>query len=194
MKKHPGKVLFKGILGIIVFLIFVGILNIVAVGVSAWEYHAVVGFFNYNLLFILLISAIMLVGDVFEAFIFPFRILYPFFNAIGGALYVVLAFRGLDLIGYLSRVDFTSVLLPFYYTVIVVVFVVVLVVGLVRVFVGVGHVEKRGLRHSDVHHEWSDVGDEFKEAAYNLASKVKEKLEPEVKKKRSKVSKKSKKK
>jgi len=184
MKKNPFKVLFMGLLGIIVMLISIGILNVVALFVRNQVFQEIVAFFNLNLIFVIFIQVILVIAELFYTFFFPINIIYPVFNAVGGALVVIFIRRIFQLIESLSEANL-AVLAPLFDIALVVVIIVVLIVGYVKVFTGLIP-KKSPKKKSKV--EWEDVGDEFKGAAYNLASTVKKKLEP--KKKRKKKSKK----
>jgi hypothetical protein len=185
MKKQSwGVILLKGILGIIFLLILLGVLNIVSFYVDNFTLSAVTEFLNQNILFIVLISVVLFLGEIFAAFVFPLNIPYPLFNAVGGVLWVEFIFRILRLIDSFIETNLSVVFEPFYILAMVLVVLIVLIVGYVHIFSDLKKKGKPVKKKSEV--EWEDVGEEFKEAAYNLASTVKEKLEPKKTKKRIK--------
>ncbi|MFH1409693.1 MAG: hypothetical protein ABIH34_07315 [Nanoarchaeota archaeon] len=185
MKKSSfAKVFFGGIFGIIFFLILLAVLNIVSFGVGDPVFLSVVGFLNQNLLVILLISLLIFLANIFELFIFPFNLLYPFFNAIGGVLWVIFIFRVLILIDFFSGEKIYDLFIPLYSLAITLVPLIILIIGLIRVFTKLmprGEPMKKA-KKTDL--EWSDVGEEFKEALYNLGGTLKEAFAPKPKAKK----------
>ena len=170
--------LIRGIAGILIFLILLGIANLLTAYVSNPIFYSVVNFLNQNILFIVLISIVLLFGELFSVLIFPFNVFYPLFNAVGGALWVVFIFRLFEFIDSMTDAGLIELFGQFYGPAIVLVFVIVIIVGYVHVFLGLGterRVAKKRVR-DDL--EWKDVGEKFKGAAYNLASSLKDSLEP----------------
>ena len=195
MKPSLNKTIWSGILGILFFLIVVGVLNIIANYVSNIVFQSIVVFFNQNIWFIVLISIIMLLGSIFEIFRFPFNLPYPLFNALGGVLVVEFVFEILILISSLIGKDIYLLLLPFYSIIVILVLIVVLVVGYVHVFIGIGKSKdsEEQIKKTNEPIEWKDIGQEFKGALYNLATTIREGLRPKKSKKKKKSSKKKKK-
>ncbi len=134
-REHPGRILLRWILGVIFLLVLFGVLNIVSYGVPNQSFQTVVSFVNQNILFLLLISFIMFFGDLFDAFIFPFNLAYPVFNAVGGVLIVVFIYRVFSLIDSLVVGNPLKVMFAFYLAATIIVFVIVLIVGYVNIFV-----------------------------------------------------------
>jgi hypothetical protein len=203
MKISLNKIILSGLFGILFFLVIVGILNVVANNINNPNFSSNIEFLNENVMFIVLISVIMLLGNIFEILVFPFNIFYPLFNAIGGVLWVEFIFRLLALISTFIEENIYAIFEPFYVITIVFVFIVVLVVGYVNVFSRLiprrNGIFRKPNRKSEL--EWEDVGEEIKgafnnvgenikEATYDLASTVKKKLEPEKNKKSRKRDKK----
>lgn len=192
MKQKFSWVIGSGILGIIFFLILLGVLNIVSDNVTNPVFLSIVGFLNQNILLILLISVLLLFGNIFEIFIFPFNIFYPLFNAVGGVLWVEFIFRILKLVSLLIEQDIYTIFAPFYFLAIMLVPIIILIVGYIHVFSRLIPKKQRSRiivkpKRQESNIEWKDVGNEFKEATYNLGKTLKESLEPKkVKKKKTK--------
>lgn len=130
-KKSPMRAFFEGVFGIIFFLILLGLVNLVANGVGNAVFSSIVGFFNANLLFLVLISVVMMIGAVFAALWFPFNLPHPVFNAIGGIMVVHFIFMLLEFIGG----GFFESLRFLYPIALVLVPLLVLLVGYIVIFV-----------------------------------------------------------
>jgi hypothetical protein len=183
------RTIASGIFGIIFFLILIGILNIVSYSVDNLTFLTIVAFLNKNLLFILLISIIMLLGNIFEIFIFPFNLVYPLFNAIGGVLWVEFIFRVLELIDIFTGKNISRIFLPFYTVIVIIVFMIIIIVRYVHILYRLGRKNKKIARKGK-RIEWQDVEEEFKGAMYNLAKNLREKSESEKPKKKTRKNKK----
>ena len=177
--------------GILFFLILIGLLNIIAANIVSSVFQIIVNFVNQNIFIIILISVLILLANIFEGFIFPFNIFYPPFNAIGGILCVEFIFRILRLVSILVQENIYAILVPFYFLAMILVPIIVLIVGYVHVFARLGRrrrkpIQKEKIKIEESDLEWRNVGDEFKSAAYNLATTLKESLDPEKGKKAAK--------
>jgi len=170
--RKPGGVLITGMFGIIFFLIIVGVLNIVAGFIVNGEFLSIVGFINENLALILGISIIMLLGDVFSTFKFPINTIYPWINAFGAILWVVFIFRVLRFIDALAELNLSEIFRPFYLVAILAVLVIVPILGYVNILAKVDKKKRKKKL------EWEDVGEEFKEAAFNIGRTLKESFKP----------------
>lgn len=137
-KESVAEVLVSRVIGIVVFLIVLGILNILAGAyVQAPIFLQVVEFLNANLGLLILISVIFLVGDLFGgALPLPLNLPGPIFCAFGAVLLVIFIVRLFLLVGEIAGVGFFSVLeggalsLPVY----LLVFIVVLIAGYIGLF------------------------------------------------------------
>ena len=129
-------VLVSRLTGIIVFLILLGVLNIIAgVYVRSPAFLRVVELLNVNVGFLILIAAIFLVGDLFGTLVFPLNLPGPFFSAVGAVFTVVFIFRLFALVGEMTGIGvftlFSGTLALLIY---ILVFVVVLIGGYVALF------------------------------------------------------------
>lgn len=135
-KESVAEVLVSRVIGIVVFLIVLGILNILAGAyVQAPIFLQVVEFLNANLGLLILISVIFLVGDLFGTLPLPLNLPGPIFCAFGAVLLVIFIVRLFLLVGEIAGVGFFSVLegalsLPVY----LLVFIVVLIAGYIGLF------------------------------------------------------------
>ena len=97
--KSLGWVFVSRMIGIICFLIFVVLANILTYYVANPIYHSGVNFINGNFWLLLLISVIMLVADTFGAFPFPLNLPAPIIRAFGSVFciaFVLSIFQWVD--------------------------------------------------------------------------------------------------
>lgn len=130
---------------LLVFLILLGLANIIAAMVESQALSAFVAFLNNNIGIIILFSIIFFFAELFSIFLFPFNLPYPIFNAFGSAYLIIFLAR---LLGFVN--SFTSgaldILMPFMGILLVVVPVIVLILGFVHIFVNLFR-RKRKHRH-----------------------------------------------
>ena len=81
--RSVGWVFVSRMIGIICFLIFVVLANILTYYIASPIYHSGVIFINENFWLLLLISVILLVADLFGAFPFPLNLPAPIIRAFG---------------------------------------------------------------------------------------------------------------
>ncbi|MBU0907104.1 MAG: hypothetical protein KKE05_03005 [Nanoarchaeota archaeon] len=127
-KKSVAGAFFEGVFGILFFLILLGIANLISDSVGNETFSSVVGFFNSNILFLILISVVMLVGAIFSVLWFPFNLPHPVFHAIGGIMIVQFLFSLFDFLG-LMALDFL------YLPAMIVVPLLTLFIGYILIFV-----------------------------------------------------------
>ena len=182
--------LISGISGMLIFVILLGIANLLIPQINNFTFTTVVLFLNNNFILLLSISFLLLLGDISSSLIIPFNLIYPIFNAVGGSLTVFFLFRIFDLIDSLLNQNIFLIFAPFYQSVVIIVFFIVLIVGVVNVVSS--HIQKNLLSKPQKTTakkqkiEWKDVGEEVKGAAYNLASSIKKSLKPKKEKKKTK--------
>jgi hypothetical protein len=135
-KESFAGVLVSRLTGIIVFLILLGVLNLIAGAyVQSPAFLRVVEFLNVNVGFLILIAAIFLVGDLFGTLVFPLNLPGPFFSAVGAVFTVVFIFRLFALVGEMTGIGvFTLFSGTLALLISILVFVVVLIGGYVALF------------------------------------------------------------
>jgi hypothetical protein len=97
--KSLGWVFISRMIGIICFLIFVVLANILTYYVASKVYYSGVNFINGNFWLLLLIMVIMLVADVFGAFPFPLNLPAPIIRAFGSVFciaFILSVFQWVD--------------------------------------------------------------------------------------------------
>lgn len=177
-RRSFGRVFFGGVLGALFFLLLLGLLNVVAIFVPNVVFQEIVAFFNYNLLLLLFIHLVVFLGNLFGLFMFPFSLVYPLLNAFGSMLVLVFILRVLRLVGGFVGMHVYHAVYPLYVIALFVVPLIVLIVGYVQIFTsGVKKLSKRRVRKAarpKPEVEWSDVGDEFRKAFYELGCLLQE--------------------
>ncbi|KAF5075881.1 hypothetical protein [Methanoculleus horonobensis] len=135
-KESIAEVLVSRVVGIVVFLIVLGILNILAGAyVRIPIFLQVVEFLNANLGLLILISVIFLVGDLFGALPLPLNLPGPIFGAFGAVLLVIFIARFFLFFAGITDLEFFFVFekvltLPVY----LLVFIIALIAGYIGLF------------------------------------------------------------
>ena len=116
-------------IGIICFLMVVVLANILTYYIPGAIYHAGVLFLNANFWLLLLISIILLVGEIFFTFPFPLNLPAPFIKAIGSVFFIAFmlhVFQWVDSVAFTNLYSFVW-LVSFF--IVPIVFMIVLVSG-----------------------------------------------------------------
>lgn len=101
----PVKILFRGLLGLVIFIIFLGIANFLESYISYSSYHSFVNILNQALWTIVLLSLLFLAADLFRAFKFPYNLPYPIINAFAFVYLISFLFDLFPLIIIVSGVE-----------------------------------------------------------------------------------------
>jgi len=170
--------LLSKLFGIIFFLLILLILNILTVSVDNYFFNQVVYFLNQNAAFIISISVVFLIGDLFEALFFPLNLPAPLFNAAGAVLLVNFTFRVFDFVERLLDENMFQVFRDFSGLIYAAVFLIVLIVGYIAIFAGALAAEeeyekvKPKKTKEEPRPTWADIGDEFRHMIYDLFSAI----------------------
>jgi len=187
-----SSVFVSSMIGIIIFLIVVVLANILTYYVSSPIYRAGVLFLNENFWLLLLISIILLVGDIFFAFPFPLNLPAPIIRAIGSVFLIAFmlhVFQWVDTVAATSLYSFVWVLS---FVVVPVVFIIVVVSGyfeIMRHLFWTPRTEQD--RDNPVVHEtkssphdelvsdaktWDEIGAEFRLVMYDLMHRFRQEI------------------
>jgi len=192
VEQTPRRILITGLLGILVFVILLGIANIVIRNYDHFATEAVVNFLNTNLLLLIVISTLLVFAELFSIFLFPINLIYPLFNAAGGVFVLEFIFRILKLVSSLVGENIHEVFSPTYSIAVVLIPVIILFVGYFQIFSDIRSKKERPFLKETMNEkgetEWKYVENEIKGAAYNLASTIKKRLKPKKKKRRENPS------
>jgi hypothetical protein len=116
-------------IGIICFLIVVVLANILTYYVANPVYNSGVNFLNANFWLLLLISVILLIGDLFGAFPFPLNLPAPIIKAIGSVFCIAFLLRVLQWVDTIAATNLYQVFWLISFLVIPLVFLIVLASG-----------------------------------------------------------------
>lgn len=134
VKKPISQVVLERITGLIVFLIFVIIVNLLADSTANQTIVLTANFVNENFWLILLFSILFFLGEFFGVMAFPLNIPAPVFNATAGVLLVAFLFRIFLLVDEITGITifghFSSLVVLLY----VFVFCVILGAGYIIIF------------------------------------------------------------
>jgi hypothetical protein len=185
-------VFISRMIGIITFLIVVVLANILTYYVSSSIYRAGVVFLNENFWLLLLISIILMVGDIFFTFPFPLNLPAPIIRAIGSVFvsaFMLHIFQWVDSVASTSLYSFVWVLS---FVIVPVVFIIVLVSGyfeIMRHLLLTSHNEQDN--DNQVVHEiksspleetvsdaksWEEIGAEFRLMMYDLMHRFRQEI------------------
>ncbi len=193
MTKYKHKsiiwILLSRLIGIIVFLIMVFVVNILAMSISNTLFNQTVNFLNSNIVLIIIISIIFLIGELFDALIFPFNLPAPLFNAVGSVFLVSFIFRVFMLVDLIIEENVFHVISGFSFFVYPLVFLVVLVSGYIAIFSRLAEAEKpkekktKGKLKHTKSKTWQEVGDEFRQTIYDFLALVRNSINKKKRKK-----------
>ncbi len=179
-----SSVFVSRMIGIICFLMVVVLANILTYYIPGTIYHAGVVFLNENFWLLLLISIILLVGEIFFTFPFPLNLPAPIIKAIGSVFVIAFmlhVFQWVDSVAFTNLYSFVWLLS---FVIVPIVFIIVLVSGyfeIMRKLCWEQPPEKEG--ECQVVHEikkisledpvpdvksWEEIGAEFRLMMYDI--------------------------
>lgn len=190
--KSLGWVFISRMIGIICFLIFVVLANILTYYVASLVYHSAVTFINNNFLLLLFISIIMLVADTCGAFPFPFNLPAPIIRAFGSVFCIAFVLSVFQWVDY----TFGTMLYQFFwmiaFLVVPLVFLIILVSGYFEIMrqlwlqpditdekdTTVIHQGKTGDARQPVYDvkSWEEIGAEFRMMLYDIIHRFREEI------------------
>jgi hypothetical protein len=148
-RASPGRSALSEVITIILLVLGVWILNLISAFYGNPIFIQIVEFFNVNLIFLIIISLVFFVGDLFAIFGFPVNLPAPVFRAIASTLLVVFIFRLFGLFEVIVDAEVFGLihsLAPFVYAL---VFLLVLILGYIHIFT-VLVIRKDRVRKADV--------------------------------------------
>jgi hypothetical protein len=192
--KSAFKILLKGLLGIFILLVVIFIANYFVDYINSDIYSKTIHFFNNNLVFLIMISLIAVISELFFSSFFPFILFSPIISSVVGIMVTVFMFRafkfaddltGMNLFIYAKSID---------YFVYLAVFAIVLISGYVLVFKRILEIEEDKKEQEELKAEkeriqkkkvispsWEEIGSEYKQALLNLGKRLKTAFSPKNK-------------
>lgn len=193
MAKSIPRIIISGIAGFLLFLILLAIANVLLPFINNSNYSGAVDFVNNNIILFFIIAFIGIINDIFWSFYFPFNIIAP----VTGALLSVYIIMFLErLFNFFNTRLSTKIIIPFselYFLVALIVFIAGYIIIAARHGRPRGDFEERWKERHKIrlkrrkerledeikelsrevkNIKWEDVGDEFKQALYNLGKSI----------------------
>jgi len=133
------------IIGFLIFLVLLGIANLLTYYIKNDIFLSVVAFINANIWLIIIFSVIFLIGEIFGYLMFPLNIPSPLFNAVGGVLLIQFVFKLLVFIFDMTNINinFGVPLSSIENLVIIIVFIIVIIVGYVHIIIDATRPKKK---------------------------------------------------
>lgn len=172
------------LIGIVILLLAVwGANRLISVFDNGF-YTAFVQFFNESLFLLVLIVLVSFIADVTYLLVFPINAPAPVFKAASGVMAALFVFRLMMFIGESVGVDLSWILTPLAFAAYVITAIAILLLGYWEVFKEAGREEglvSAGKKHEGKKIMWKDVGEEFREALYNIGARFRKATEPRKK-------------
>ncbi len=144
-RESIAGILISRLVGFVIFLIFLGILNIIAESYRGEIFLQIVGFLNANLGLLVLITVVFLVADLFGALRFPLNLPAPLVNAVAAVFMVTFLIRLFVLVADISGVGVFLLFEELAYLIYPAVFLIVLIGGYAVLLTSAGaHPPPRG--------------------------------------------------
>lgn len=197
MAKSAAKIILSRIIGFLIFLIILIIANSLVLTFNNRVYTNIIGFFNSNLILLLIIFFLGILNEIFWSFYFPFNIIAPVISSILSVHIVTFIYNLWRLSEIYTKINFNIPIRSIYVPVVF----IVLIAGYITILARHGKprrewaekmkesisdrlerkkerlmrkidkIDKKMKRkHENV--EWKDVGNEFKLVFYNLGRSI----------------------
>lgn len=186
--QSPLRVLISDLIGIIIFLLLLVLFRFFAAHTSWALFSGFVDLLSANAPLIIFFSVMLMIGDIFATFSFPFNLPFPIFSAIGSVLLVSFL---LNIIMFLD--SFYSIgISPAFELVRLILYpltiIVVLIAGYLSIAAqvrkekpetGIPSSEPGPVEHSAVSPTWEDIGAEFRQMFYDLFRRIRDEINRE---------------
>jgi hypothetical protein len=183
-KKSTGGVILSNTISFLVFLILLALANYLKIYIDSAIYAAIINFLVTNLWLSFIIFFTTLIAEIFWTFKLPLNLPAPILSAISSIFIITYIER---LWSFINATAITNIYFPadIIYPV---VFWIVIAVGYILILVRFGkeksesgEPEKKPKEKKKSNVEWSDVGEQFKQALYNLGNSLRNACEPKKK-------------
>ena len=180
------SIIFSKAMGIVFFVLILFALNMIEPFFDSRVLTAFVSFFNEHLSYILIMSIVIAIAEIFFVFTFPFNLLAPLVSAFGAVLLVRFIFRMLGMVENVLSINILYVFSFFSGLIYTIVFLITLISGYVSL------IPKHDRKKENMAKEnmtrtkkesrqksaksWSDLGDEFRETLSDLLVFIRKKL------------------
>jgi len=177
-KSIPGIIALR-IFGLLLFLFLLYIANNLSFFTDNPLNYQIILFLNNHVLLLVLITFAFLIGEIFNALIFPLNLPAPFFNAVGAVLLVGFLIRIFALFDILLDNNIFHFLDALSFIIYPFVFIIVLIGGYILILQNLVQPDQSLKKETEPRQDtaasktreaitWEDVGDKFKQAVYDL--------------------------
>jgi hypothetical protein len=178
-QKSIPDIIALRIFGLLLFLFLLYIANNLSFFTDNPLNYQVILFLNSHVWLLVLITFAFLIGEIFNALIFPLNLPAPFFNAVGAVLLVGFLIRIFALFDILVDNNIFHFLDTLSFIIYPFVFIIVLIGGYILIFQNLVRTDQSPKKGTEPRQDtaasktreaitWEDVGDEFKQAVYDL--------------------------
>ena len=123
------SVLLSKSLGLLVFLLFIAVANLMVLFIVHPLFLSIVSFLNSNLLLIIALSIVFLIHELFDILDFPMNLPGPLFGAGATVIFMIFAFNLADFVYLVSREPLFKFYKPYEEAILILVFVITLLAG-----------------------------------------------------------------
>jgi hypothetical protein len=181
-KSSPWCAVISGLTGIIVFLVLLIILGYLASYFHNAFLLGFVGLLADNLPLIITMGIVFMAADIFFSFQYPFNLPGPLLSGLGSLFVVSLIFILLDFFDLWYGPGMSAMFSNFRYIFSILLFFIVVIAGYVRIFYpeperdDVPRDAETNSQTSAACTSWGDVGNEFRQAMYDLFHRFREEI------------------
>lgn len=130
----PLRVLYRGLIGLAIFALILGLANVLKPYISHPFYHFFVETFNSAIWIIVILCLLFLAADFFRVLKFPYDLPYPLINAAGYVYLTTFIFELVPLVEMISGYEFPWNFKTLETATLVLVFILVSTLGYINVF------------------------------------------------------------
>jgi len=180
MAKGASMIILRRVVGFVIFLVILAVANALIPSFGNSLYSGIVLFFDANILLFFVMMLIGLINDLFWSFPLPFSLIAPLTSTVLSILIVAFVFRVFDFLGSYVPIPFS---LPVYIVYPLVAAIVFVSGYLTIIFREEQPREKKEPKPRKRRPDWEDVLHEWRQAAYDLAIRIRKNIRKKRKKK-----------
>jgi hypothetical protein len=174
-RKSVFGLIISKIIGLLIFILAVWLANFLIPYINSPMYSEIVNFVNRNLTFMIVMSVIFAIGEIFFALPFPVNLPAPLFSSLGAIFLVTFIGRLFQLIGIMTDVEIIEAFKVLSFIIYPLAFFGVLIGGYISIFAALFtgksiHEKKPKTISVKRARTWDDVGEEFKNALFDFFS------------------------
>lgn len=173
---------FAILIGVLAFLTLVMVLSFLEPSLHNPFFSSLVILLQHNFLYLLIVFLLLMTGQIFDRFTFPFNLPAPLFHAIASVFLVLVMFNVFAWVDSLSGSNFFPSLEVLEILLYFLVFLIVLIGGYFKIFGDLltysRDVERKGEAapvSPDVK-TWDTIGNEFRQLIYDLFHRMREEI------------------